>query len=73
MTMPVTLALQTAALAFALLVTGPTSLQPTERTPHLIRTVAPSESRRLHCRLYFGCAPVQKTAAESARSGIGNP
>ncbi len=61
MTMPVTLALQAAALAFALLMTG-TSLQPTEQM-RVIRTVAPSGPRHLHCRLYFGCAPLQKADA----------
>jgi hypothetical protein len=68
MTMPVTLALQAAALAFALVLTGPTSLQPTEeKSTPVIRTAAPAETQRLHCRLYFGCAPAQKAGAESAR------
>jgi hypothetical protein len=66
MTMPVTLALQAAALAFALVLTGPTSLQPTEGMPTpVIRTVAPAEAQRLHCRLYFGCAPARKVSVES--------
>ena len=66
--MPVTLALQAAALAFALVLTGPTSLQPTEdRSTPVTWTAAPAEAQRLHCRLYFGCAPAQKVGAESAR------
>jgi len=67
MTMPVTLALQAAALAFALLMTGPTSLQPAADRPRLVRTAAPADPQRLHCRLYFGCAPVQKAGAEIIR------
>jgi hypothetical protein len=67
MTMPLTLALQAAALAFALLMTGPTSLQPAADTPGPVRTAAPADLQRLHCRLYFGCAPVQKASAESIR------
>ena len=68
MTMPVTLALQAAALAFALVLTGPTYLHPTEeRSTPVIRTAAPAEAQRLHCRLYFGCAPAQKAGTESTR------
>ena len=69
MTMPVTLALQAAALAFALVLTGPTSLQSAEgaSTP-VIRTATRIEVQRLHCRLYFGCAPAHKADAESARN-----
>jgi hypothetical protein len=64
MTMPVTLALQAAALAFALVWTGPTSIQPTEGTsPPVTRTAAHVEAQHLHCRLYFGCAPAQKVSA----------
>jgi hypothetical protein len=67
MTMPVTLALQAAALAFALVLTGPTSLQPTEdRSTPVIRTATPAEAQRLHCQLYFGCAPAQKASTASA-------
>jgi hypothetical protein len=63
MTMPVTLALQAAALAFALLLSGPTS-QPTEDAPKpVVRTSMPADAQRLHCRLYFGCAPAQKVSA----------
>jgi hypothetical protein len=69
MTMPVTLALQAAALAFALVLTGPTSVQSTEGTSTpVIRTAMHAEAQRLHCRLYFGCAPAQKASAESARN-----
>jgi hypothetical protein len=68
MTMPVTLALQAAALAFALMLTEPTSLQSTEGTSTpVIRTATHTDALRLHCRLYFGCAPAQKASAESAR------
>jgi hypothetical protein len=63
-----TLALQAAALAFALLMAAPASLQPAESMPSaVIRTAAPPDPQRLHCRLYFGCAPMQKASAESAR------
>ena len=65
--MPVTLTLQAAALAVALLMTGPASLQPIDQTPAVIRTVAPVASQHLHCRLYFGCAPVHRASAERAR------
>jgi len=64
--MPVSGALQAAALAFALLMTGPTPLQPSQETTKSILHTARRESQRLHCRLYFGCAPIQKTSAESA-------
>jgi hypothetical protein len=63
-----TLDLQAAALAFALLMTAPASLQPAEGTPRpVIRTAGPADPQRLHCRLYFGCAPEQKASAERAR------
>lgn len=59
--------LQAAALAFALVLTGPTSLQPTESTsPPVLRTAARAETQHLHCRLYFGCAPA-RASAENVR------
>ena len=33
----------------------------------VLRTTALADSRRLHCRLYFGCTPTQKASVESAR------
>jgi hypothetical protein len=68
MNLSVTFALQAATLAFALLMTVPASVPPTGDEPtRVIRTAAPAEAQRLHCRLYFGCAPVQRVSAESAR------
>jgi hypothetical protein len=62
-----TLALQAAALAFALLLSAPASLQPADGTPRsVVQATAPADPHRLHCRLYFGCAPVQKASAERA-------
>jgi hypothetical protein len=64
-----TLALQAAALAVGLLMTAPASLQPAEGTFRpAVRAAAPEAPQRLRCRLYFGCAPVQKASAESARN-----
>jgi hypothetical protein len=62
-----TLALQAAALALALLVSAPASLQPAAGSPGpVIETARSVESPRLHCRLYFGCAPVQKASADGS-------
>jgi hypothetical protein len=57
-----TLALQAAALAFAVLMTTPAPRPTTEGTARVVRTAAPGEPQRLHCRFHFGCAPVQTDA-----------
>ncbi len=62
------LALPAAALAFAVLMTAVPPLRPAEGTPvPITRVAAPADTPRLHCRLYFGCAPLQKASAQSAQ------
>ena len=64
-----TLGLQAAALALAVLMTmAPMPVQPAEDTAKaVIRTSAPAQPELLHCRLYFGCAPLRKGRLEGAR------
>lgn len=61
--------LQAAAIGVALLVSVSSPLvEAVHRDPqHVLRAPLSPEPVRLHCRLYFGCAPVQKASAESTR------
>ena len=43
------------------------ALQPAQGTSAAVRITAPADPRRLHCRLYFGCTPMQKASVESTR------
>jgi hypothetical protein len=59
------LALQGIAFVLALLMVGPaTGVAPSDGPPKALAASAPPERERLHCRLYFGCAP--RASAESA-------